>query len=179
MVTDRLSQSICRLALALTLMLGLFGVLAGRASADELDDRVRAIAKELRCPVCQGETVADSNAQISIDMRGLIRQKLEAGESREQILQYFVARYGEKILATPPPRGFTLGVWVVPILALLAGLVIVGVVLRGWYRGAGPATTTARAPSTPALPGARVLPSSDDERLERELEQFRRQGARG
>jgi cytochrome c-type biogenesis protein CcmH len=150
--------------------------LPGPVAADELDDQVRAIAKELRCPVCQGETVADSNAQISVQMRGIIREKLAAGESRDQIIQYFVDRYGEGILASPPRRGFTLGVWLAPLVALLAGLVIVGVVLRGWYRGTsgrlaqeGGDTTRIAAP----------LPAGDDERLERELERFRREGARG
>jgi cytochrome c-type biogenesis protein CcmH len=151
-------------------------LLPGPVAADDLDDQVRAIAKELRCPVCQGETVADSNAQISVQMRGIIREKLQAGESRDQIIQYFVDRYGEGILASPPRRGFTLGVWLAPIVALLAGLVIVGVVLRGWYRGrpdqlAPGRDETSRAPAP--------LPAGDDERLERELERFRREGARG
>ena len=145
---------------------------AGTVRADELDDRVRAIAKELRCIVCQGETVADSNAQLSVQMRAIIREKLEAGESREQILDYFVARYGESILVTPPRRGFALGVWVAPVVALLAGLAIVGVVLRGWRRGVAAATPAAQPPPAPRLSG-------DEERLERELERFRREGAGG
>ena len=147
--------------------------IVGAVGADELDDQVRAIAKELRCPVCQGETVADSNAQLSVQMRAIIREKLEAGESREQILDYFVARYGESILVTPPARGFTLGVWLAPVVALLVGVAIVGAVLRGWRRG--PATPTAAAPT----PTTGRLASADEERLERELERFRREGARG
>ncbi len=122
--------------------------------------------------VCQGETVADSNAQLSVQMRAIIREKLEAGETREQILDYFVARYGESILATPPRRGFALGVWLAPVVALLAGLAIVGVVLRGWRRGEATATPAAQPPPAPRLSG-------DEERLERELERFRREGARG
>ena len=123
--------------------------------------------------VCQGETVADSNAQLSVQMRAIIREKLEAGESREQILDYFVARYGEQILATPPRRGFALGVWVAPIVALLVGLTIIGVVLRGWRRGV--ANTTPAAQPSPAT----TRLSGDEERLERELERFRREGVRG
>ncbi|MGN6359938.1 MAG: cytochrome c-type biogenesis protein, partial [Thermomicrobiales bacterium] len=102
--------------------------------ADALDDQVRAIAKQLRCPVCTGETVADSNAEVSVQMRGIIREKLQQGETPDQIKAYFVARYGESILAEPPARGFTLGVWLMPILALIVGLVIVGAVLRSWLR---------------------------------------------
>ena len=159
------------MVVSVAILLGL--AFAGAARADELDDRVRAIARELRCMVCQGETVADSNAQLSVQMRAIIREKLEAGETREQILDYFVARYGESILATPPRRGFALGVWVAPIVALLAGLTIIGVVLRGWRRGV--ATATPAAQPAPAA----SQPSGDEERLERELERFRREGARG
>jgi cytochrome c-type biogenesis protein CcmH len=146
-------------------------VLPATARADALDDEVRAIAKQLRCPVCTGETVADSNAEVSVQMRGIIREKLQQGETPDQIKAYFVARYGESILAQPPTRGFTLGVWLMPILALIAGLGIVGAVLRSWLRrGVG-------APlPTPAVPAPRT---ADDERLERELEEFRREGAHG
>ena len=162
-----------RIALLLALVLAGSVVLAGPAGADALDDRVRAIAKELRCPVCDGESVADSNATVSVQMRAIIRQKLEAGESREEILQYFVAGYGESILAAPPPRGFTLGVWVAPIVVLLAGLIVVVVVLRGWQRSGETGATFVG--TTPASTGPVLSP--EDERLERELERFRREAA--
>ena len=160
------------LLLALLLALLSFTVLALPARADALDDQVRAISKELRCPVCDGETVADSNATVSVQMRGVIRQKLEAGESREQIIQHFVDLYGISILAEPPARGFTLGVWVAPVVALLVGLVVVGIVLRGWYRGGEPARVPVATGAGPALA------TDDDERLERELARFRSGGAR-
>jgi cytochrome c-type biogenesis protein CcmH len=145
------------------------------ARADTLDDQVRAIAKTLRCPVCSGETVADSNAEVSVQMRGVIRQKLEAGESPDQIKAYFVARYGESILLTPQSTGFTLGVWVMPVIALLVGFVIVLAVLRSWSRrGDGPVA------AEPAVaPLAEELPEPDDERLEEELARFRRERVRG
>ena len=146
-------------------------VLPATVRADALDDQVRAIAKQLRCPVCTGETVADSNAEVSVQMRGIIREKLQQGETPDQIKAYFVARYGESILAEPPARGFTLGVWLMPILALIVGLGIVGAVLRSWLRrGAGEPL------SAPAVAAPRA---ADDERLERELEQFRQGGAHG
>ncbi len=161
------------LLLALLLALCSFVLLApASARADALDDQVRAISKELRCPVCDGETVADSNATVSVQMRGVIRQKLEAGESREQIIQHFVDLYGISILAEPPARGFTLGVWVAPVVALLVGLVVVGIVLRGWHRGGEPARVPVATGAAPALA------TDDDERLERELARFRSGGAR-
>ncbi|MFN8517091.1 MAG: cytochrome c-type biogenesis protein [Chloroflexia bacterium] len=145
-------------------------LLPSLVAADELDDRVRAIAKELRCPVCAGETVADSNAQVSVQMRGIIREKLEAGETPEQIKAYFVARYGSSILLSPEAKGFTLGVWVAPVAALVLGLAIVLTVVRSWMRRSAPVV----APST-ATP-VRPLPADDDERLEQELAKFRRSG---
>lgn len=161
-----------RILLALLLALSAFALPTTTVRADTLDDQVRAIAKELRCPVCDGETVADSNAAVSVQIRGIIRQKLEAGESREQIIQYFVDVYGISILAAPPTRGFALGVWVAPMLALLLGLLIVGTVLRGWLRRGDRAAIPVPATAT-------SMGSADDEkRLERELERFRRGGAR-
>lgn len=150
--------------LCTALLAGPVGAASGSA-ADTLDDRVREIAKELRCPVCAGETVADSNAPLSVQMRGSIREKLEAGESREQILQSFVDSYGESILAEPPARGFALGVWVAPLVALAVGLGVVLAVLRGWRRRVGDAVP-------PAAAAAAVSP--EEERLERELARFRR-----
>lgn len=159
------------LALVLALAgLAVLLMMPGMAYADRLDDETRAIAKELRCPVCAGETVADSNAQLSVQMRGIIRQKLEAGESRDAILNYFVARYGEQVLASPPPRGFTLGVWLAPVAALLVGLAIVYFVLRGWLRGRS-------GQAAPAGPSPRGLSPADNDRLERELARFRRETA--
>lgn len=152
----------------------LLALLPTLVAADALDDRVRAIAKQLRCPVCAGESVADSHAQVSVQMRGIIRQKLEAGESEAQIKQYFVERYGESILLEPEARGFTLGVWIAPVVAMIAGLAIVGAVLRSWSRR-GPAVLS-RQPAT-----AGPLPAADDDRLERELARFQRpeRGVRG
>jgi cytochrome c-type biogenesis protein CcmH len=164
-------------AVALTLLLALLLAAAffpASARADALDDQVRAIAKQLRCPVCTGETVADSNADVSIQIRGVIRQKLEAGETPDQIKAYFVARYGEGILLTPETSGFTLGVWVMPVVALVVGLIIVLGVLRSWSRRGG--EVVAEEPvAVPAAP----LPEADDERLEQELARFRQGRVRG
>lgn len=164
--------------MALALLIALLftaAFLPASARADALDDEVRAIAKQLRCPVCTGETVADSNAEVSIQIRGVIRQKLEAGETPDQIKAYFVARYGEGILLTPETSGFTLGVWVMPIVALIVGLLIVLGVLRSWSRRGGEAVVDDEPAAIPAAP----LPEADDERLEQELARFRREHARG
>lgn len=161
----RAPRLLALLALALLALLLFPAVVA----ADELDDQVRAIAKGLRCPVCSGETVADSNAPVSVQMRGIIRQKLEAGESPEQIKAYFVERYGERILLSPQAKGFTLGVWIMPVAALVAGLAIVLAVLRSWSRRGAPVGAGGDVP-------APAPPDDGDERLARELARFRRSG---
>lgn len=110
---------------------GLIALLAspGPVWADALDDQARAIARELQCPVCENVTVADSGSPLAEQMRGIIRQKLEAGESKEQILQYFVDRYGPGILARPQPSGLGLGAWWMPAIGLLAGAGVLYLVL--------------------------------------------------
>src|SRR6266568_412069 len=67
-----------------------------------LDQRVRQVASQLKCPVCQGESVADSPALISQQMRGIIRQQLQAGRSEQEVIAYFQARFGDQIVWSPP-----------------------------------------------------------------------------
>ena len=93
---------------------------------------VTEIASELRCVVCQSLSVADSPSETAHQMRGVIRERLAAGETPDQIKAYFVEKYGEWILLAPPRRGFTLLVWIVPYAALLAGVLFVIVVVRRW-----------------------------------------------
>lgn len=125
----------------LLLLLGiLFPLLAGGAprpgSADE--ETVRAIAAQLRCVVCQNLSVADSPSEMASQMRGIIRERLQAGETPEQVIAYFVDKYGEWILLTPRPRGFNLLVWTVPFAGLAGGLVAVLLLARRWrLRAAG------------------------------------------
>ena len=100
--------------------------------ADALDDSVRRIALQLQCPVCEGESIADSPSGLAADMRAVIRTKLVAGESDQQILDEFVASYGDGILTEPPKRGISLGVWIGPVIGVALGAVLVTVLLRGW-----------------------------------------------
>jgi cytochrome c-type biogenesis protein CcmH len=113
------------------------------AHADALDDGVRRVALQLQCPVCEGETVADSPSGLAADMRSVIRTKIAAGESDQQILDEFVASYGDGILTEPPKRGISLGVWIGPLVAVALGALIVGVLLKTWRRPARRAMGTA------------------------------------
>lgn len=91
---------------------------------ESIEKDVSEISKELMCPVCRGQTVAESNSALANDFREIIRKKLEAGESKEQILNYFIERYGESVLASPPARGIRLIVWITPLLAIIIGFFI-------------------------------------------------------
>ena len=102
------------------------------AHADALDDSVRRVAVQLQCPVCEGESVADSPSGLANDMRSVIRARIVAGESDQQILDEFVGSYGDSILADPPKRGISLGVWVGPVIGVIAGIALVTMLLRTW-----------------------------------------------
>src|SRR5438309_9923281 len=99
-------------------------------ASQSLDDQALAIANELQCPVCENVTVAYSNSTLAGQMRQVIREKLSQGWTREQIIQYFVDRYGEAILTQPPKHGLNLLVWLLPVAGILAGLGIVVGTLR-------------------------------------------------
>ena len=86
-----------------------------------LEARARAISQNLRCPVCQGEDIDDSNAPISRDLRLAVRERLVAGDSDAQVVDYVVARYGEFVLFTPRAEGSSLILWLAGPAMLLAG----------------------------------------------------------
>jgi cytochrome c-type biogenesis protein CcmH len=113
----------------LALLFGL--ILAGSVLAKEappavpdpaLEKRVMALAEELRCLVCQNQTIADSHAELAIDLKNQIREKLKAGMSEEQILQFMVARYGDFVLYKPPVKATTVPLWFGPFALLFAAL---------------------------------------------------------
>lgn len=114
-------------------LLALF-VLPVIAHADALDDGVRRVGLQLQCPVCEGESVADSPSGLAADMRALIRTRLSAGVSDQQILDEFVASYGEGILTEPPKHGISLGVWLGPTIGLALGTLLLVGLLRAWRR---------------------------------------------
>src|SRR6266516_688520 len=97
-----------------------------------LDQQMHDVASQLKCLVCQGESVADSPAILSQQMRGVIRQQLQSGKSEQEVIQYFVSRYGDRILLSPPWQGLTLLAWLVPVALLLGGTLLLFVVLRSW-----------------------------------------------
>jgi cytochrome c-type biogenesis protein CcmH len=131
----------------------------GWAAAPVDEQTVHDVASQLRCVVCQSLSVADSPSETANQMRAIIRERLAAGDNPEQVRAYFVEKYGDWILLSPPKSGFTLLVWVVPFVGLGIGLVLVAVVVRRWSR-------TPQAAAPPQLdPAVR-------ERIRRELSEM-------
>lgn len=87
-----------------------------------LEARARAISAELRCLVCQNQSIDDSNAPLARDLRLLVRERLKAGDSNREVKDYLVARYGEFVLLNPPFGWHTLALWLAPVLILAAAL---------------------------------------------------------
>lgn len=129
-----------RLPRARWLLAAWLALTAGSALAQvDLDTRVFAIAAELRCPVCTSESVAQSGATTSVEMRSLIAEQLAAGKTRAEILAYFQERYGDWILLRPPRRGVYLWVWLAPAVAALVLLVALAALVSRWLaRGREP-----------------------------------------
>jgi len=115
-------------ALVLALMLAASPALAVQPDeilADPvLEARARAISADIRCPVCQGESIDDSSAPISRDLRLIIRERLVAGDSDREVVDYIVARYGEFVLFNPRAEGSNLILWLAGPLLFLAAVAV-------------------------------------------------------
>jgi len=120
-------------------------IVPGVARADAIDDGVRRVGLQLQCPVCEGESVADSPSGLARDMRAVIRTRLEAGVADQSILDEFVASYGDSILTEPPKRGVSLGVWIGPLVGVAFGALVLVLLVRMWRRT--PPSTRPAAPS--------------------------------
>jgi cytochrome c-type biogenesis protein CcmH len=135
--------------------------LALGAASPDLEAQVREIDSQLRCPVCQGLSVADSPSELANEMRILVREQLQQGKTPPEVLDYFTQRYGEWILLAPPKRGFNLVVWGLPFVLLPIGAVAIYLGVRRWVRH----------PAIGESPPPR-LDSPYAERLQRELDSY-------
>ncbi len=113
-------------------------VLRPLESSPTLQQRVMSIAADVRCPECQGESAAESNAAASLAIRSQIARDLGAGEGRAQILRQLATEYGDWILYRPPARGAFLLLWATPLLALAAVGGVLGRMAVRWRAGAAP-----------------------------------------
>ncbi len=120
------------LALAMTLAFtNAMAKEAPLAAADPaIEKRMLSLAAELRCLVCQNQTIADSNAPLAEDLRRQVREMIARGDSDKQIIEFMTQRYGDFVLYRPPLKGTTAALWFGPFALLLGGLTIFIVVLR-------------------------------------------------
>lgn len=124
-MTDDLSGAQAKTTLSLSPRAANQGQAQGQASPSDLDQHTYRLATTLRCLVCSGQTVADSNAPWAEDVRTFVHQKLADNWSESQIMDYLVARYGAEILMTTPKQSGTMILWLIPPLLLL-GIVFWG-----------------------------------------------------
>lgn len=115
----------------------------------DLENEVLRISKSLYCPVCTGVPLDVCETQACVQWRALIREKLEAGQGEEQIRQYFIAQYGERVLGAPPPEGFNLSAYILPVLVLLGGGAALFWTTRGWLRQPPPQGALSTVPQVP------------------------------
>lgn len=115
------------------------------SGVSRLDDSVRIVSSQLRCPVCQGESIQESPAELAKQMRSVVRDQLAAGRSGEEVKAYFVSKYGEWILLEPKPRGMNLMVYLAPFLLLLGGAWLIVRSARKWTKAG-----TGTVPDSPA-----------------------------
>jgi cytochrome c-type biogenesis protein CcmH len=109
----------------LLLVLACLAPLVLQAAADPvLEKRVASLAHELRCLVCQNQSLAESNAPLALDLRNQIREQLQAGKSEQDVIDFMVARYGDFVLYRPPLKATTIALWAGPFLLLALGIVV-------------------------------------------------------
>jgi len=121
-----------------------------------MEERAREISKELRCLACQNQSIDDSDAPLARDLRLLVRERLQAGDSDEDTMEFIVDRYGDFVLLRPPFKTSTLILWIGPALILIAG--ILGVVI--WHR---------RRPATAVSTSTAPLSVEEQAKLDRVL----------
>lgn len=130
-------------------------------SDEELENRVRQLSNELRCPTCQGLSVNDSEAGFSVQIRNKVKEMIVGGSSNQDIKDYFVERYGVWILRSPPKEGFNLLLWLLPGVAIAGSLCLVYIKSKSWVN-------KQRAESQDLQP----LTTEEQKVLEKDLKRF-------
>ena len=158
---NKMSSILFFTSCALILASAAFG--AKPLNEDDLQAQTKEIAKTLRCMVCQSESVWESNAELAIQMREIIRERLMEGQTPDQIRSYFVGRYGDPILLKPRAFGLNWLLWAGPFLLLLIGGVFLYLNIRKWVR------QTALSPpeESPAMS------EQERQRIQQELNSFK------
>ena len=129
----RPSAAVSLALFALLCLVPLLGLAQEAPPATEdpvLEKRVKRLSEELRCLVCQNQSLADSNADLAVDLRNQVRKMMQAGQSDEEIREFMVARYGDFVLYNPPVKSATLVLWLGPFVLLVAAGIALILYLR-------------------------------------------------
>lgn len=163
-----------RRVLAMGFALIIASLLPLGASAEEsLSPQALELSNGLNCPVCEGQSVRDSNSQLARDMRRTVQEMLDEGHTEEEVYDYFVDRYGVGILREPPKSGFFMTLWWAPIIGIAIGALVLGTFVTQRRRGdtSSPATSGgANAPERTTGGEADDDLSEYEERVLRELD---------
>ncbi|MDE3089966.1 MAG: cytochrome c-type biogenesis protein CcmH [Chloroflexota bacterium] len=129
--------------------MGLLAAAPARAQGPNLDDEVNRIAKTLYCPVCPNTPLDVCSTQACVQWRALIKEKLQQGQTEQQIRDYFVQQYGDVVLGAPPAQGFNWLAYVLPAIGILLGAAIAWVTVRQWLVSRSPGASASA--ETPAI----------------------------
>ena len=166
MTTLRKALLLCALLGGMLLVAKAAAAQQGTPPAPVTDDDVNRVAKQLYCPVCENVPLDVCPTQACAQWRATIREKLQGGWSDQQIFDYFVEQYGERVLAKPSTKGLNILLWVLPPVLVVAGAVVVYTFIRGSQRH-----VAAVAPPAPDAPSVDPFAPPDEYavRLEQEL----------
>jgi cytochrome c-type biogenesis protein CcmH len=139
-------------------------VLAAPAAASEQHPTLGELEGQLMCPICEGETLAQSDSPAAQRIKAYIQQRIDEGATRSQIKHELVQQWGTRILAAPPRHGFDLLAWLLPIVGVLGGAAVIGALAWRWSRQ--------REPATQWTLTARPLGPEDEQRVDEELRRF-------
>ena len=144
-------------------------VLAAPAAASEQHPTLAELEGQLMCPICEGETLAQSDSAPAQQIKAYIQRRVDQGATRSQIKNELVVMWGKRILAAPPRHGFDLLAWLLPIVGVLGGAAVLGVLAWRWTRQREPEP----APQRWSLNGHPLGPD-EERRLDEELARFDR-----
>jgi cytochrome c-type biogenesis protein CcmH len=139
-------------------------LLAAPAAASEQHPTLNELENQIMCPVCAGETLAQSDSPAAAQVKRYIQERIAAGDTRGEIKRELVAQYGTRILAAPPRHGFDLLAWVLPLVLIVGGAAGMGVLVWRWTRR--------REEPHPAESPQRPLDSELEARVDEELWRF-------
>jgi len=126
----------------------------------QLEERARVVSKDLRCLVCQNQSIDDSDAELARDLRLLVRERIQAGDTNTQVTDYVVSRYGDFVLLKPPLKASTIVLWVGPAVAFIVGMIALILFFRRRYQ----VTASSTQPQTNMATMTTMTALSEDDR---------------